>query len=291
METIQSVLKQPITLPPPPQQPRNPPPLPVFQHAPIFEHHPINPQHQHNNQESMDKMRRWNVHYEGGNDAIDFLERLDELSTSYEIPRDHIIHILPDKLRGRALDWFRNNRNHWQTWDEFCTAFKNFFLPRRYRMKLQDEIRRRSQGPRERGKDYVTQLQTMFRHLGGIQEDEQLERIFDNLRTEYRLYIKRQDFDTLPELIILIEQYEELMKEGARTPNHVVNNEPQNTNPFRSRTPNTPLLPTPPPEAPKRSPHFNRRTHCWHCGETRPDPRRCKCRSGNDQRDQDHEQS
>lgn len=232
----------------------------------------------HANMGPMEKMRKWNVHFDGGNDALDFLERLEELADCYDVPRDQLLRILPDKLRNRALQWLRNNRDNWQHWEAFCEDFRTFFLPRRYRIKLEDEIRRRTQGTREKGKDFVTHIQTMFRHLGRTDREIELERIYDNLRTEYRMYIKRQDFRTLPELLSLIEQYEDLLKEGQRVTNHVVYNESRCLNPFR----NTQERP-PPASAQPTETEYNRHTHCWHCKMARAN---CVCRTGNIDGDQ-----
>lgn len=57
----------------------------------------------------------------------------------------------------------------------------------------------------------------MFRHSGRADPEEILERIYDNLRTEYRMYIRPQDFRTLPELVQLIDQYEDLVRDQPIT--------------------------------------------------------------------------
>lgn len=238
-----------------------------------------------NDAEVLEIVRKWNVHFDGGNDALEFLERFEELATLYSIPFDRLTRTLPDKLRSRALEWFRNNHNQFQNWLEFKTEFQNYFLSHRHRIKLEDDIRRRSQGPREKGKDYVTTMQTMYRRLGQVPVNDQLERIYENLRTEYRLYIRRQDFRTLSELLIFIEQYEELMREQPRHTIHGIHDGPNTSNtliekspvtrpptPNLSRRPNPFNVPIPgwpgtisasqPPP-----PLFIRETHCWRCGQ------------------------
>lgn len=97
----------------PPQAVILPPPEMINQGADYIPPNPQPPQHQlQPDAEIMEKMRRWNIHYDGGNDALDFLERIEELAAGYDVPRDHLPRILPDKLRNRALEWFRTNSNN-----------------------------------------------------------------------------------------------------------------------------------------------------------------------------------
>lgn len=263
---------------------------------------PLRPHAEETDASIIGKVRKWNVMYDGGTDPMEFIERMEELAGCYEIPVDRLARTLPDKLKGRALEWYRNNRNTWQTWVEFTNEFRTFFLPRRYRIKLEDEVRKRLQGVKEKGKEFVTVIQTMYRRLGEGDQTVIIERIYDNLRTEYRHYIKPTDFRTMSELVIMIERYEELVAEQVRAPNHGVKddtNEPEprivtpkppktHTNPFIGPAIGTPTRP------------YNRETDCWRCSQpnhsrfqcTNPQiqfcsrcgvkgPRTCACRSEN----------
>lgn len=245
------------------------------------------------------------------------MERFEELATLYNVPFNRFTRTLPDKLRSRALEWFRNNHNLFHSWQEFKTDFQNYFLSRRHRIKLEDDIRRRTQGAREKGKDYVTSMQTMFRRLGQVPITDQLERIYENLRTEYRLYIRRQDFRTLPELLIFVEQYDELLREQPRHTNHGIQDGSSTPNTPTAKPPvSKPLTTNPPPrpnplgwpgsESASQLPPsmFNRVTDCWRCGQRghtrfsctnpftplcslcgrRGEPRQCPCQTENWQR-------
>lgn len=50
--------------------------------------------------EVLEIVRKWNVHFDGGNDAFEFLERFEELATLYNVPFDRLTRTLPDKLRS-----------------------------------------------------------------------------------------------------------------------------------------------------------------------------------------------
>lgn len=117
----------------------------------------------------------------------------------------------------------------------------------------------------------------MFRHLGQVTNENQLDRIYNNLRLEYKMYIRQQDFQTLPQLVLLIEQFEELLREHPRTPNHVVTHDVNTPEP-----PRRPVIDTfiPPPtfndqsESTRTSSspnpfftRFNRESDCWRCGQ------------------------
>lgn len=259
--------------------------------------------HQPTDVDILETVRKWNINYDGGNEATEFLERIEELAELYNIPVDRLTRTLPEKLRNRALEWYRNNHLTWQNWDDFRTAFQNHFLSRRHRIKLEDDIRRRTQGTREKGKDYVTSLQTMFRRLGDTTEADQLERIYDNLRIEYRMYIRRQDFRTLTELTEYIEQYEDLINESPRTTSHGLAEDttksthgPVRIDPTKTQKTTNPF------QTPTQQ--FNRTTDCWRCGQTghtrfqcsnapialcsqcgqHGDFRQCPCRAGNELR-------
>jgi len=49
-------------------------------------------------------------------------------------------------LKGTALKWYIANNEHWRTGASFATSFQEFFLPRDYFTKLEEEVARRKQG-------------------------------------------------------------------------------------------------------------------------------------------------
>ncbi|XP_036347166.1 uncharacterized protein LOC118756514 [Rhagoletis pomonella] len=121
---------------------------------------------------------------------------------------------MPELLCGTALHWYRNNNEHWSSWITFKRKFLRFFLPTRYLERLEDDIRQRSQHPREKYKEYVIAIQNLMRHAG-YSSELRLERIFRNSHPDYLLYIRRRDFTTLSELLTLAEEYE-CIHEGHR---------------------------------------------------------------------------
>lgn len=157
-------------------------------------------------------IRKWNVHYDGKTDPIMFRERLTELQTSYGITGDRLLTALPELLRGNAILWYRNNKDCLTTWDTFIAEFEKYFIPDK-RYHYEEQIRQRMHRPGETGQDYITELQTLMRRHGGYSPEEQLYRLYKNLRPEYRQRIRRQDCPTVNALLEEIRELEELQKE------------------------------------------------------------------------------
>ncbi|XP_067612946.1 uncharacterized protein [Eurosta solidaginis] len=164
----------------------------------------------------MNTVRRWDVHFTGGETLYDFLERIEELAECYSIPLDRLLPTLPETLRGKALQWFRVRKAEIPSWAQFRTAAEQFFLPRRHLHQLEDAIRQRRQQGREKAKDYILTMQTMIRQHPIMSRENYLERIYDGLRVEYRLFAKRSEFRTIEELMELTDEFELLQLEATR---------------------------------------------------------------------------
>lgn len=167
-----------------------------------------------NYSEVCDKVRKWGVKYDGGKDPLSFLDRIDELATCYSIPPQILLGFMPELLKGDALSWYRNTKDQWKCYNDFTEDFKLFFLPPRFFENLEDDIRNRKQRADESFVDYVTAIQTLMR-LSKLSCEDQLERIFCNCRSEYKLYVKRRDFSKLGELILLAKELESIRIEEA----------------------------------------------------------------------------
>ncbi|XP_067635276.1 uncharacterized protein [Eurosta solidaginis] len=168
------------------------------------------------NTEVMNTVRRWDVHYAGGDTLYDFLERIEELAECYLIKPDQLLPTLPEILRGKALQWFRLRKQQLHTWADFRSEAGKFFLPKRHISQLEDAIRQRKQTSRENAKDYILALQTMIRRHPTLCKEDHLERIYDGLRVEYRLFVKRGEFQTIEQLMELTDEYELLRSEEAK---------------------------------------------------------------------------
>ncbi|XP_053592997.1 apical junction molecule-like [Microplitis demolitor] len=165
-----------------------------------------------------DLVRKWGVVFNGERDVQDFLERLEELAESYGYEMDHLVPCIPILLREKALLWYRNNKRDWVSWEDFVSDLKAFYLPPGLELELEEQIRNRVQRSTETAAEYATRLQTLMRRHGQMTNTARLTRLYHNLRLEYRRYIKRTEFTTVPELLRLAGEYEQLLAQERAPP-------------------------------------------------------------------------
>lgn len=60
--------------------------------------------------ELCDKVRKWGVKFDGTQDPMAFLERIDELRECYGFTEDDLLLALPELLKGKTLLWYRNHK-------------------------------------------------------------------------------------------------------------------------------------------------------------------------------------
>lgn len=215
-----------------------------------------------NEMDVRDQVRKWGVTFDGGKGLQDFIERVDEMSQSYGIRGSQVIQCIPILLKDKALLWYRNNKRNWATWEEFVTDLKLFYMPSGVDIQLEEEIRNRTQGPKEPAKEYITKLQTLMRRHGQMSETARLERLYHNLRPEYKKYIKRTEFKNVNGLIQLCDTYEQLLiQEATYKPpkNHsVIPETVYNVSQGKKRKENDNMIIN----------EYDHRRNCWKCGET-----------------------
>lgn len=159
--------------------------------------------------------RKWNLTYDGDRNPVAFLERLGELMDCYGILPDDVVKALPEILKGKALLWYRNNRELWGNFADFQEAFEMQYLPPGYNRNLEDEIRLRTQGEDEPFRNFVVAITTLIRRRGGYTMADKLDRIYCNMKPDYKLSIRREKCSTIQDMIQEAEYYESYVREKS----------------------------------------------------------------------------
>lgn len=225
------------------------------------------------------KVHRWGLRFNGRNDPVEFLERLEEIILAEKISGDRVLPYMPQLLDGEAAMWFRNNRTTWNNWTQFVETFKIFYFPVRYQEDLEVEISRRLQRPAEPVMTYLTELQALMRRHGALSEERQLSWLYRNLLPEFRLHIRRSDFDSITTLSRAAREFEILKRETETTRRYrpqPMTSTVANSSPREPPHINGPNLTERIPEnqrnvrkttEPRQSPQNNTSIVCWRCGE------------------------
>ena len=157
----------------------------------------------------IDQVRKWSIKCDGKKDVIEFIERIEELAEVYDLPKDLLPKTMPELLRGDALTWFRNNNRAWPSWNDFKSAFFHFFLSTNFFDDLEDRIKDKRQGPKESFKDYVLAFEELMRHTH-YSAERKLDLIYRNSLPSLQRYAKRNEFQTLDQLLTLAGTFEAL---------------------------------------------------------------------------------
>ncbi|XP_055837929.1 uncharacterized protein LOC129906276 [Episyrphus balteatus] len=206
--------------------------------------------------EVLNVVRKWGLRFDGSGSALEFIKRIEELTESYRIQSGDMSRAIPEIFRGTALEWYRINRGGFRSWEDFHQAFLGHFLPIRFVHKLEDEISRKRQGPREKAKDFIRATQYLIHQHPTMRITDNIDRIYDRLRPEYHLYIRRKDFKTLEELTGLAEEFEFIQNESRNQTPATVPAKTNPRNPFRNTSEQFDRRPV---EV------YDRKTHCWKC--------------------------
>lgn len=207
----------------------------------------------------MDKVRKWQIKFNGSGkpqEAMIFLESIEQNARNYEIPKDLLPELITECLTDKASEWFRNNKEDWSTWDQFTESFKVFFIPNRARTQLENEVHRFYQN-NQTIRDYALSMQSLMRFIPDFSKKRQLDWIYQNLHPEYKTYIRPNDFTSLVQLIALGEEFERNQMEVKR---------------LSSRFPRKTFL----VEEENAEDIYDRKTHCWNCGKIGHMMRNCK---------------
>lgn len=164
----------------------------------------------------MEVIRKSGLTFSGTEDPISFIEKIEEIHETYGIPLESIKNALPIIFKGKASLFLRLYKENWVSFDDFLTDFRAQFVSADFKYKLEEQIRLRTQGTREKGRDFVLAILTLMRRAGINSEERRIDIIYRNLRPEYRLYFKKSEIYSMKDMLNMLEEYE-AVRESAQT--------------------------------------------------------------------------
>ena len=106
-----------------------------------------------------------------------------------------------------AKDWCLMNRNSWRTLSDFFREFTRTYIDEKCLEGIEQKIEFCNQRRNQDIHSYLIQIRQLFTKFHPRKSLEwELRRAYENLWIEYKMYIKRNDFDTF-------EEFEDLPKE------------------------------------------------------------------------------
>lgn len=139
-----------------------------------------------------------------------FLQQVEDLRVARNITKEQLFASAIDLFRGQALLWFRTKRSEAKNWDNLVKLLRDEYLPSDYNDKLFEEIRRRTQEPKESISAYIVVMENLFSRLTiEIKEKVKLKVILKNLAPFYHLQLGLTQIDSISQLLKLGKQLEE----------------------------------------------------------------------------------
>lgn len=148
-------------------------------------------------------MANWPIKFRNNEEdsPAQFLDYLFRFQRRYHIRQCDLLENLDAVFQDVALDWYRISKHNWNSIFDFKENFIQIYLDERFYEEVNSKIKFQNQKENEDIHSFLTGIRKLFTKLHprkGL--DWELRRAYENLRLEYKLYIKRNDFRTLEEL-------------------------------------------------------------------------------------------
>lgn len=152
---------------------------------------------------------RWRLQFDGESSVTNFLERLEEIRISRGVSHEQLLRSACELFTKDALLWYRTH--NFITWDDLVSQLKEDFQPYDYEYELWEEIRKRTQGGREKVIVFISSMENLFNRLGTSKprEKDRVKMIQRNLLPYIQSQLTLQTINTIPELIKLARSVEE----------------------------------------------------------------------------------
>lgn len=126
-----------------------------------------NAQRQRRISTAFDSLRKLNIKFSGAQneDPDEFIKSLKEGRHILQLADEELLQCVPFLLTGVARNWYRTTGAGWRSFREFEQAWFMRFTNPDFQYALKEEIRARTQHPRERVTDFLTNLKCLLERL------------------------------------------------------------------------------------------------------------------------------
>ena len=135
--------------------------------------------------------------------VVSFIERCEEFQVFNEVPEAAMCRLAPEILKGKALQWFRVNRESIDSFNTLKERLRETYQPANYDLRLRKDMYVRTQGAGETINEFLTCMAAMNRRLTiPLTENELVGLAYGNLHPEYLAHISSGPFHTMRELLL-----------------------------------------------------------------------------------------
>ena len=96
--------------------------------------------------------------------TFSFLTKIEECQRQANLSEEELLATLSVLFTGKVEVWYRNRRNEWNSWHDFCQIARLWYgMGKRYQKRLKAEAIARTQGQDEPVRDYITSIEALMR--------------------------------------------------------------------------------------------------------------------------------
>nr|XP_022906017.1 uncharacterized protein LOC111417855 [Onthophagus taurus] len=199
-----------------------------------------------------------------------FLERVKELSVARRVFRNALFLSAIDLFEGKALIWYRANRDSFTSWEELVERLSQEFQPVDYD-RLLEEVRKTTQASSETIGIYIATMKNLFSRMNGkISETVQLKIIMKNLTPSLQRQLS----------LVEVTSIEGLLQLGRKIEATRISADKYVPPPKRCHAlePDLAFVGQGSGEPPSARPeqHQSTKNKCWNCGHNGHNSRQCR---------------
>lgn len=150
---------------------------------------------------------KWNLKFSGDtsrHSLSSFLEQVEELCISRNVSKEQLFKSATDLFEGKALIWYRAKRQNICDWRSLVIELKDEFQPFDYNDRLWNEIKARTQGPKETIGIYLAHMTNLFSRLSfTVPEITKLKILRKNILPMYQTQLMLTEIGSEKELLNL----------------------------------------------------------------------------------------